>query len=57
MNNTQIKYQVRINGISYGAPQASKHLAESLLNTLTPDQRMVAEVVPVTFDGMQLLFG
>ncbi|PPD51469.1 MAG: hypothetical protein CTY12_07900 [Methylotenera sp.] len=51
------KYQVFINGIRYGAPQPTVQLAEALLATLTPDQRSLAEVQPVSTDGKQLLFG
>lgn len=51
------KYQVFINGVRYGSPQPTVQLAESLLATLTPDQRLLAEVHPVSTDGKQLLFG
>lgn len=50
-------FQVFINGIPYGSKQPTKHLAESLLNNLTPDQRALAEIRPVTTTGQQVLFG
>jgi len=48
---------VVINGINYGPSQATQHLAEALLNNLTPDQRQVAEVRIVTTNGQQILLG
>lgn len=51
------KYQVIINGVPFGSPQPTRHLAESLLNNLTVDQRALAEIRPVTQDGRQVLFG
>lgn len=51
------RYQVFINGVRYGSPQPTVQLAEALLATLTPDQRLLAEVQPVSTDGKQLLFG
>jgi hypothetical protein len=51
------KFQVKINGIPYGQPQPTRMLAEMVLMNLTPDQRMLAEVVPVSQAGQQLLLG
>lgn len=51
------KFQVYINGIPYGSAQPTKFLAENLLVNLTPDQRALAEVRPVTSTGQQVLFG
>ena len=51
------KFQVVINGVPYGAPQPSRMLADMLLTNLTPDQRLLAEVRPVTQGGKEILFG
>lgn len=51
------KFQVVINGVPYGAPQPTRMLAEMLLTNLTPDQRLLAEVRPVTTGGKEILFG
>lgn len=51
------KFQVLINGVPFGSPQPSRFLAESLLTNLTPDQRALAEIRPVTSTGQQVLFG
>lgn len=51
------KYQVFINGVRYGSPQPTVQMAEALLANLTPDQRLLAEVHPVSTDGKQLLLG
>lgn len=51
------RYQVLINGVNYGSPQPTQLLAEALLANLTPDQRSLSEVQPVTIDGKYLLMG
>ena len=51
------KFQVMINGISYGSPQPTRHLAEMLLTNLTPEQRILSEIRAVTSTGQQILFG
>lgn len=50
------KYQVFIKGIPYGTTQPTRMLAEMLLTNLTPEQRVLAEIKPVTAAGQQLLF-
>lgn len=51
------KYQVVINGVPYGTPQPSKHLAESILAKLVPEQQQLAEIRLITTDGKEVLFG
>ena len=50
------KYQVFIQGVPYGTIQPTRMLAEMLLTNLTPDQKILAEIKPVTVSGQQLLF-
>ena len=56
-DNQQIYYVVRVNGANITAPVTSKQVAESTLNTLPPETQALAEVVSVTSDGKELLFG
>ena len=56
-DNQQIYYVVRVNGANITAPVTSKMVAESSLNSLPPETQSIAEVVPVTADGKELLFG
>ncbi len=51
------RFQVVINGVPFGAPQPTRFLAENLLVNLTPEQRLLAEIRPITLDGKQVLFG
>lgn len=55
INNTL--YVVKVGGVPVCQPQSSARLAESILLSLPPEQRALAEVVPVTANGSQLLLG
>lgn len=50
-------YSVTVQGRVIATNIPSRTLAEATLFTLPPDQRAVAEIVPVTGDGKQVLFG
>ena len=52
----QVKFVVKVNGKTVGLPQPSQQLAEAILTTLTPEQRQIAVIVPVTGEGKELLF-
>lgn len=52
----QLKYAIKINGKVVSILFTSKMLAEQHLNNLPQEQQMIAEVVPVTKDGRQILF-
>lgn len=55
-NPNDIYYVVQVNGRAVTSPVASQHLAESKLIQLDPEQQQIAEIVPVTADGRQILF-
>lgn len=56
-DNTVIYYVVRINGKDVTVPFSSPQLAEMEKSKLAPDLQMIAEVVPVTAEGKELLLG
>lgn len=55
VNSTMYSVVVQGRVVSTNIP--SRTLAEATIFTLPPDQRAVAEIVPVTSDGKQVLFG
>lgn len=55
-NNDNLKYQIVING-SVLAERDSRHLAESFVSQLTTEQQNIANIVTITNDGKQVLFG
>ncbi len=54
---TPLKYIVVVNGVQVGTSQPTKTLAEAIIINLSPEQRMFAEIRPVTTNGAQLLLG
>ncbi len=52
----QINYVVKVNGVAVTAP-TSKAIAEQHKAALPGDSQKLAEVVPVTSDGKEVLFG
>jgi len=50
-------YVVKVNGVAVSAPFNERMLAEMAKSNLPEEQMMLAEVVPVTADGNQLLLG
>lgn len=52
----QTKYVVKVRGVAMSAPQPTRQLAEAVLVTLTPEQRSIATIVPVTGEGKEMLF-
>lgn len=56
-DNTVIYYIVRVNGQNMSVPFNSVQLAEMEKAKLPPDMQMIAEVVPVTSEGKELLLG
>lgn len=56
-DNTVVYYVVRVNGQNVTIPTSNLAIAEMEKTKLAPDVQMVAEVVPVTADGKQVLFG
>ena len=56
MDNT-VYYVVRVNGVDITPKWPDKIMAENSLLSLPDDQQLLAEVVPVTLDGKQMLLG
>ena len=54
---SQTMFNVVIQGRTIASNLPSRQLAEAALLNLPPDQRMVAEIVPMTNDGKRVLFG
>lgn len=52
-----VYYVVRLNGQEISPRVETRAIAEMSLNQLPPETRALAEVVPVTADGRQLLLG
>jgi hypothetical protein len=52
-----VQYVIKVNGVPVSAPFGDKMLAEMAKNNLPEEQRMIAEVVPITTDGKQILLG
>jgi len=52
-----VYYVVRVNGVAVSTPFNERMMAEMAKNNLPEEQKMIAEVVPVTADGKQLLLG
>lgn len=55
-NGDTMYWVVRINGQNVTAPVSSQQLAEMERMRLNSDQQPLAEIVPVTADGKQVLF-
>jgi len=51
------QFVVKVNGSIVRGPLPSRHLAEAALMSLPSDQQTIAEIVPTTMDGKQVLFG
>lgn len=55
MNET--KYVVKVNGVQLCTPMSTQALAENFISQLSDDQKPLAEVVPVTTNGQEILLG
>ena len=53
----QVRYVIKVNGQTVSVPFATRPLAEAHLGNLPQDQQIIAEIVPVTEDNKQILFG
>lgn len=56
-NGDVVYYVLRVNGQNMTGKLESKMLAEMEKQKLSPELRELAEIVPVTSDGSQLLLG
>lgn len=52
-----VYYVVKVNGTAVSTPFNERMMADMAKNDLPEEQKMIAEVVPVTADGKQLLLG
>lgn len=52
-----VYYVVRLNGREISSRVETRAIAEMTLNQLPPETQALAEVVPITADGRQLLLG
>jgi len=62
MNNmvnevSETKYAVKVNGEIVSPPYATPGGAEDMIKLLSEAHQSIAEVVPVTPEGKELLFG
>ena len=55
-NKNELKYVIKVNGQIRTAPLL-KQLAEDALQNLPESERTIAELVPVTASGQELLLG
>ena len=55
--NDTIYYVVRVGGKEVSTRYSNRVLAEQELINLAPEQKQLAEIVPVTADGKQVLLG
>lgn len=53
----EVKYVVKVNGVTVSVPFTSRMIAEQHIANLPADQQPIAEVVPVTENGQQVLLG
>lgn len=51
------QYVVKVNGIPVSSPQPTLRLAEAILLALPAQQQVLAEIIPVTSGGQQILLG
>lgn len=56
-DNTELRYVVMVNGQEVSARYTTPQAAEGMLEHLSEAHRSIAEIVPVTGDGNQLLLG
>lgn len=55
--NNPTVYSIRVNGVVLFSNLPSRNLAEATLFQLSPEQRALAEIVPTTVQGQQILLG
>jgi len=52
-----VYYVVKVNGVPVSTTFTERMMAEMAKNNLPEEQKMIAEVVPVTTEGKQVLLG
>ena len=53
----EVKYAVKVNGMIVSPPVSSPQQASEKIKLLSEAHQMIAEVVRVTADGKEILFG
>ena len=53
----EVKYVIKVDGRVVSAQFASQQIAEANISSLSIEQQPLAEVVAVTTDGKEILFG
>ena len=53
----QTQYKIVVRGATVATNIPSRQLAEATLLTLNESDRSLAEILPITSDGKQVLFG
>ena len=53
----ETKYVIKVRGQVVSVPFNTRSVAEQNIGNLPMDQQMIAEVVAVTSDGKEILFG
>jgi len=56
-DNTQVFYVVHVNGVAVTPRFTTQQAAEAAKQNLPENQRFLAEVISVTGEGLQILFG
>ncbi len=56
-NGDVVYYVVKVNGVEISTRFNERLVAEMAKNNLPNEQKMIAEVVPITTDGKQVLLG
>lgn len=51
------KYVIKVKGQIVSIPYSSRELATQFIGNLPQDQQLIAEVVAVTHQGQEILFG
>jgi len=57
LKEEELKYVVRVNGAVVSPMYGSVRLAEDAIRLLTVEHQSIAEVVPVTIHGQEILLG
>jgi len=52
-----VYYVIKVNGVQVSTKFTERMMAEMAKNNLPDEQKMIAEVVPVTAEGNQVLLG
>lgn len=57
LDESNTKYRVTVGGRVISEGLTSRHAAELVISGLTEEERLKAQIVPVSSNGNQILFG